>query len=761
MAHARAGGRRGSCCSPAARWPACTRTSSGSTSLGAGDALAQRVWCTRASRAAAPVLAAGLFAFANLYAVRRVVVVARPPAADRQPRDRRGGAGRVTSCSLAALGRRVLGWLLALPRRGLAVDRARARRASPSARPTRTSSAISAFFVYWLPFESALCTWAFVTIVADHGARGRSSTRSRRACGGQRGRSTSLAPRAAALRRCSSAVLLALVAWSFRLDEFRPLFARERPRRRVLLRRPPCGDDVEQLARGARPRRRRRAARLRLARPDARRLRRARGALRGRRRDARPLAAPRAPGRQPGGRGDARGAVLSSCARSTRGARSRWTASSPVIRRSPSARRAPPDSPSRRGTRRCSSAPPRAAPAATPWASDGGRATVCSSPMSRCASRRRRAIRLGGLDRGPRRSPRARAPEDSRRVAGRGGLRLPDRRPARLSRRAGGAARDRRHERHDPRARAHDPGRAASPSAGAISASALIGAELPGPRPVAIAVRDVRRPRRDARPLLRAGERGDAAARSATRSTGWSTSTPRAPTYPLSRRDTLGDNEYSYVHHAATAIVNAPDGEGRAPPRSAARPGRRELGAHLPATLRRGDGARPGARERAACRRATARGSRRACSRATAGAARSRRMATSRRASSTPSPRRCAMRLGALPGSRAVAWSVPLVDANEHVTGVVVGARRREPAHVLRSRSRGRGALVDDHRAAQDARSTAGSRRATGTRARARRACARCRWRAGSLFAQSTFGRRRRGAAVVAPRRRCSRATRS
>lgn len=87
----------------------------------------------------------------------------------------------------------------------------------------------------------------------------------------------------------------------------------------------------------------------------------------------------------------------------------------------------------------------------------------------------------------------------------------------------------------------------------------LIDAELPGPRPQAIVLRDLR-------------QRVDALAPFFAQATAsvpvvvsdsvywvldlYSTS----ETYPLSRRDSLGDGEFSFIHHAATAIVNAHTG---------------------------------------------------------------------------------------------------------------------------------------------------------------------------------------------------------
>ncbi len=87
----------------------------------------------------------------------------------------------------------------------------------------------------------------------------------------------------------------------------------------------------------------------------------------------------------------------------------------------------------------------------------------------------------------------------------------------------------------------------------------LISAELPGPRPQAIVLRDLRE-RVDA--LVPFFQQGTAAVPMfVSDSLYWALDLYSvSETYPLSRRDSLGDGEFSFIHHAATAIVNAHTG---------------------------------------------------------------------------------------------------------------------------------------------------------------------------------------------------------
>jgi uncharacterized membrane protein (UPF0182 family) len=87
----------------------------------------------------------------------------------------------------------------------------------------------------------------------------------------------------------------------------------------------------------------------------------------------------------------------------------------------------------------------------------------------------------------------------------------------------------------------------------------LINAELPGPHPRALLVRDVRHRVAAIAPFFAQGSAvtpvvvGD--------SLSWMIDLYAvSATYPLSRRDSLGDGEYTYIHHAATAIVSAHTG---------------------------------------------------------------------------------------------------------------------------------------------------------------------------------------------------------
>jgi uncharacterized membrane protein (UPF0182 family) len=87
----------------------------------------------------------------------------------------------------------------------------------------------------------------------------------------------------------------------------------------------------------------------------------------------------------------------------------------------------------------------------------------------------------------------------------------------------------------------------------------LINAVLPGPHPRALLVRDVRHRVAALAPFFVQGSAvtpivvGD--------SLSWAIDLYSvSETYPLSRRDSLGDGEYSYIHHAATAIVSAHSG---------------------------------------------------------------------------------------------------------------------------------------------------------------------------------------------------------
>ena len=183
------------------------------------------------------VLAAGLFAFANLYAVRQSVVSLVLPAAHRQPRDRRRGAGPLPH------GRR---------RRALAGPR-RSARAAADRTGRRSCSRVSG-----RPFGEA-------DPYFDAGSRASSSTgcRSRTRCG--RGRSSSIIVVIVAVialyaltpslkwqrgslyastyvRRHFTVlvgVLLLMLAWSFRLDMYALLLDGSGVGRRVQLRRPP------------------------------------------------------------------------------------------------------------------------------------------------------------------------------------------------------------------------------------------------------------------------------------------------------------------------------------------------------------------------------------------------------------------------------------------------------------------------------------------------------------------------------------------
>jgi len=206
----------------------------------------------------------------------------------------------------------------------------------------------------------------------------------------------------------------------------------------------------------------------------------------------------------------------------------------------------------------------------------------------------------------------------------------------------------------------------------------LIGAELPGPRPVAITVRDVRSRVERLAPFFVQGSAvtpvllGDALY--------WVIDLYTASaTYPFSRRDTLAESEYSYVHHAATAIVNGRTGkvsllrDARLDPVAASWvrifPQLFVEATELaPALVNALPPASDGARLQA------------------------RMLARYGRRGEVPPdgdiapafidtlPAAVREAPYALPGGRTVAWSVPLVDANEHVTGVVVavgGANRR------------------------------------------------------------------------------------
>ena len=87
----------------------------------------------------------------------------------------------------------------------------------------------------------------------------------------------------------------------------------------------------------------------------------------------------------------------------------------------------------------------------------------------------------------------------------------------------------------------------------------LINAALPGPHPRALLVRDVRHRVAALAPFFAQGSAvtplvfGDSLL--------WAMDLYSvSETYPLSGRDSLGNGEYSYIHHAATAIVNAHTG---------------------------------------------------------------------------------------------------------------------------------------------------------------------------------------------------------
>lgn len=198
----------------------------------------------------------------------------------------------------------------------------------------------------------------------------------------------------------------------------------------------------------------------------------------------------------------------------------------------------------------------------------------------------------------------------------------------------------------------------------------LVGAELPGPHPVAVVVRDVRHRVEALAPFFTQGSAvtpilsGNALH--------WVIDLYSAsPTYPLSRRDTLSENEYSYVHHAATAIVDGRTGkvvllrDAKLDPVAASWlrifPQLFVEATELaPALVNALPPASDGARLQA---RMLARYGRR-------GEVPPDGDIAPAFIDSLPA----AVREGpyALPGSRAVAWSIPLIDASEHVTGAVI-----------------------------------------------------------------------------------------
>ena len=154
------GGRRGPADRRPRRWPACTRTISG-TSRSARPRSGARVSARSRRCVSAPCSRAGLFAFGNLYAVRQSVVSLVFP--------RRIGnleiGEEVPGRYLMGDRRRPLRWCSAFCSRfrNRIGRRSCSRcRGGGSRRPDPYFDADLGFFVYWLPLENTLWTWAFL-----------------------------------------------------------------------------------------------------------------------------------------------------------------------------------------------------------------------------------------------------------------------------------------------------------------------------------------------------------------------------------------------------------------------------------------------------------------------------------------------------------------------------------------------------------------------------------------------------------------------
>jgi hypothetical protein len=206
----------------------------------------------------------------------------------------------------------------------------------------------------------------------------------------------------------------------------------------------------------------------------------------------------------------------------------------------------------------------------------------------------------------------------------------------------------------------------------------LINAELPGPRPQAIVLRGLRERVGALAPFF---EQGTAAVPMLVAdSLYWALDLYSvSATYPLSRRDSLGDGDFSFIHHAATAIVNAHTGrvvlvaDGVLDPIAKswltmfpalfADPGSLPL-ALVSALPPDADGARLQSRmlARYGRRGETPPGGE----------------LPPALADSIPPAHRDGPYL--LPQGQAMGWSVPLLDANEHVTGIVVATGGPERA---------------------------------------------------------------------------------
>ena len=122
---------------------------------------------------------AALFAFINLYAVRQSVVSLVLPRRLGNLEIGEEVPGRYLMGAAIALSL-VLGVLLALPQQDwTSLVLARAGRPFNETDPYLSQDL--GFFVYWLPFENALWTWAFFVGARRHRRRDRCCTRSRRA----------------------------------------------------------------------------------------------------------------------------------------------------------------------------------------------------------------------------------------------------------------------------------------------------------------------------------------------------------------------------------------------------------------------------------------------------------------------------------------------------------------------------------------------------------------------------------------------------
>jgi uncharacterized membrane protein (UPF0182 family) len=108
-------------------------------------------------------LVSGLFVFLNLYAVRRSVISLVLPRRVGNMEIGEEVPGRYLVASAAALAA-VLGALLVLPRRSW-MSLVLSRTGVPFGDVDPYFEADIGFFVYWLPFESALFHWALVTVL--------------------------------------------------------------------------------------------------------------------------------------------------------------------------------------------------------------------------------------------------------------------------------------------------------------------------------------------------------------------------------------------------------------------------------------------------------------------------------------------------------------------------------------------------------------------------------------------------------------------